>query len=580
MASGQILEGSVIVDDHFSFFEDIQEQSSLITSTPFKQSNLLKIDEELVWKGPYESLKLFVKSDLGIDGQWKSTGGEVKKFTSKSYTLKWHGKTKQKLVVIQDDENESLQEKLVKSAMLGNFKGHYVGQRSETIGNKNTLEGVQKSTLSSNDDKVKDKNKAENQTVAVNFPTEVPLAENDLKFTNSACCCREVVSQLKRIEGDIQQLKNRTDSYEGKENSRPCKLNTCESEKANLRNNLEEANNIIKDLRAKVEYLEHEKVNLATALALQQKDYQACLNNLNQPNNITAEMSNNFETVQKTKSSDRKQQADIIPSSSHMLNIENRYQTLSDTLDNESQTESTVPHNLSKRYETKPVKSTCEHQNKQQNPKTREIGSDIIVIGDSIIKNIQPRKLSRKKVHKYTFPGKTAEEIEKEINFDSLKAIPSHVIVHAGTNNLPLESASECAQKIEKLAAKVKSQFPYSKIGLSGLTARRDVAMPEKIDEVNKELQHICMQLDVSFIDNTTIDDTCLNGSKLHLNAKGSAILAVHFIKFLKGGSASTSPSKRRQNYEDFQRSAILKLGELLKIIVPPDKGTRTRRRK
>ena len=211
---------------------------------------------------------------------------------------------------------------------------------------------------------------------------------------------------------------------------------------------------------------------------------------------------------------------------------------------------------------------------------TREIGSDIIVIGDSIIKNIQPRKLSRKKVHKYTFPGKTADEIEKEINFDSLKAIPSHVIVHAGTNNLPLESATECAQKIKKLAAKVKSQFPYSKIGLSGLTARRDVAMSEKIDEVNKELQHICMQLDVSFIDNTTIDDTCLNGSKLHLNAKGSAILAVHFIKFLKGGSASTSPSKRRQNYEDFQRSAIQKLGELLKIIVPPDKGTRTRRRK
>ena len=153
MATGQTLEGSVIVDDHFSFFEDIREQSMLITSTPFKQSNLLKIDEELVWKGPYESLKLFVKSDLGIDGQWKSTGGEVKKFTSKSYTLKWYGKTKQKLVVIQDDENESLQEKLVKSATLGNFKGHDVGQRSETIGNKNMLEGVQKSTSLSNDDK-------------------------------------------------------------------------------------------------------------------------------------------------------------------------------------------------------------------------------------------------------------------------------------------------------------------------------------------------------------------------------------------------------------------------------------------
>ena len=139
-----------------------------------------------------------------------------------------------------------------------------------------------------------------------------------------------------------------------------------------------------------------------------------------------------------------------------------------------------------------------------------------------------------------------------------------------------MESATECANKTEKLATKVKTQFPYSKIGLSGLTVRHDVAMSKKIEEVNKELRHICTKLDVSFIDNSTIDDTCLNGSKLHLNAKGSAILAVHFINFLKGDSALTSP--RKQRYEDFQRSAIQKLGELLKIIVPPDKNTRRKK--
>ena len=298
MATSQTLEGSVIIHDHFSFSQDIQlEQSMLTTSTPFKQPDLVKIDEELVWNGPYESLKLFVQSDLGIDGQWKSTGGEVKKFTTKSYTLRWYGKTKQKLVIIQDDENESLQEKLVKFATLGNLKGRDVGQRSEAIGNKNMVEGVQKSTSLLNDDK----NKAENQVDVVNFPTEVPLVESGQKFANSVCCCREFVLQLKRIEGDIQQLKNRTDSYEGNENSRPCKSSTCKNEKANLRNNLEEANNIIKDLRAKVTYLEHEKVNLATALALQQKDYQTCLNDLNQRNNITAETSNNFQPYRKLK---------------------------------------------------------------------------------------------------------------------------------------------------------------------------------------------------------------------------------------------------------------------------------------
>ena len=72
------------------------------------------------------------------------------------------------------------------------------------------------------------------------------------------------------------------------------------------------------------------------------------------------------------------------------------------------------------------------------------------------------------------------------------------------------------------------------------------------------------------------INDSYLNNSKFYLNAKGSAILAVHFINFFKGGNVSTLPWKRR--YEDFQRSAIQKLGELLKIIVPPDKNTHRRK--
>ena len=124
---------------------------------------------------------------------------------------------------------------------------------------------------------------------------------------------------------------------------------------------------------------------------------------------------------------------------------------------------------------------------------------------------------------------------------------------------------------------KVKKQFPDSKIGLSGVTVRHDIAT-EKIKEVNKEIGHICTKLDVSFIDNSIVNDSCLNNSKLDLNAKGSAILAVHFINFLKGGNVSTLPRPRKPRYEDFQRSAMQKLGELLKIIVPPDRNTRRRK--
>ena len=37
----------------------------------------------------------------------------------------------------------------------------------------------------------------------------------------------------------------------------------------------------------------------------------------------------------------------------------------------------------------------------------------------------------------------------------------------------------------------------------------------------------------ITYIDNSVIDASALNGSRLHLNAKDSSLLAVQFIKFL-----------------------------------------------
>ncbi|XP_028409427.1 uncharacterized protein LOC114532034 [Dendronephthya gigantea] len=574
MAYGRVFDNSVIIEDHFSFNQEIDEHS-MVTSTPAKQSNLIEINDELVWNGSYENLKLFIQSDLGIEGQWKSTGGEVKKFTSKNYVLKWHSKTKQKLVVFQDDENQSLRQKLVKFASLNKAKNRDEDYHDEHLSCSKAEENSNPVKITQNPSTNVNEHERKNLNNADNFSIETPHAKSGHKFDNSQCYCCDLALQLKRIESDILQLKNRAD-----EDTQVCKISACENEKVHLRNNLEKANSIIKDLNTKIINLEQEKTDLVTALTLQQNDYQACLNNLNQKNTNSAEMSNNFQVVQKDKNCNRKQQASEISSTSHTLNVDNRFQTLSDISDNETQTEIRAG-NYPKGNEINPTndqeESTNVRQKKGKSPETHVIGSDILIIGDSIIKNIQPRKLSKKKVHKFTYPGKTADQIEMEINFDKLKAIPSHVILHAGTNNLPLESAAECSQKIEKLATKVKSQFPYSKIGLSGLTVRHDLALSRKIDEVNKELELICTKLDISFIDNSTIDDTCLNGSKLHLNAKGSAILAVHLINFLRGSSGPASSQK--QLYQDFQSSTIQKLGELLKIIVQPQKDIRRRKR-
>ena len=112
---------------------------------------------------------------------------------------------------------------------------------------------------------------------------------------------------------------------------------------------------------------------------------------------------------------------------------------------------------------------------------------------------------------------------------------PSHVIVHTGTNDVPDEITEKCNSNIEELIMSVKQKFPNSKIGISGITPRQDIDLKLKIKEINEKVQSLSSKHDVKFINILSVDETCLNSSKLHLNAMGSAILATHF-RFLRDG--------------------------------------------
>ena len=66
------------------------------------------------------------------------------------------------------------------------------------------------------------------------------FAENGHKFKNSECHCNVLSLQLKRIEGDLQQLKSAVEALNMNENIQLCKTSTCQNEKAFLSNKLEE----------------------------------------------------------------------------------------------------------------------------------------------------------------------------------------------------------------------------------------------------------------------------------------------------------------------------------------------------
>ncbi|CAB3995251.1 Hypothetical predicted protein [Paramuricea clavata] len=97
-------------------------------------------------------------------------------------------------------------------------------------------------------------------------------------------------------------------------------------------------------------------------------------------------------------------------------------------------------------------------------------------------------------------------------------------LFHAGTNNIPSQSVDECINDIEKLIVGLKEKFPNSKIGISGITTRQEIDSTSKVNEVNEKIKAISLKHSVKFIDNSSLDETSLNSSKLHLNSKGTAI--------------------------------------------------------
>ena len=88
--------------------------------------------------------------------------------------------------------------------------------------------------------------------------------------------------------------------------------------------------------------------------------------------------------------------------------------------------------------------------------------------------------------------------------------------------------------RVGKVVAAVKEIDTEGKIkfGFSVIVARGDINK-EDIVSTNNRLEKYCKGNEFFFIDNSNIDASCLNKSKLHLNRKGTSYLANNFRKHI-----------------------------------------------
>jgi hypothetical protein len=75
-----------------------------------------------------------------------------------------------------------------------------------------------------------------------------------------------------------------------------------------------------------------------------------------------------------------------------------------------------------------------------------------------------------------------------------VEALPSHIIVHAGTNDLSVQPPHNCVKNIENLALCIKKKFTDSRIAISSITVRNDLDLSKQISTANEELQKMFPQ--------------------------------------------------------------------------------------
>ena len=165
------------------------------------------------------------------------------------------------------------------------------------------------------------------------------------------------------------------------------------------------------------------------------------------------------------------------------------------------------------------VKMRDSQEKENRNKKSRK---HICIIDDSMVKHIAgPPGISKnQQVQVKAHPGATTNDIIDYIKPTILQKTDI-VIIHSGMNDLTKDLNT--MSRIWKVAAAVKEIDTEGKIklGFSGFVGGDAVNKEADIVSTNNRLEKYCKGNEFLFIDNSNIDASFLNKSKLHLNRKG-----------------------------------------------------------
>ena len=162
-----------------------------------------------------------------------------------------------------------------------------------------------------------------------------------------------------------------------------------------------------------------------------------------------------------------------------------------------------------------------------------------VLVGDSIIKQIQGWKLGKKVGHRVvvkSFSGATTSDMKHYLK-PTLEKNPQQILLHVGTNDLRDQNPNVVVDNVVELARKIESET-NARIILSELVARSDNVSSDSVKTVNRKLKKFCNQNNWKLVQHQNITTNDLNQSGLHLNNRGNNILFNNFVNCLDNRSA------------------------------------------
>ena len=167
------------------------------------------------------------------------------------------------------------------------------------------------------------------------------------------------------------------------------------------------------------------------------------------------------------------------------------------------------------------------------NNQSKSVKKKVFILGDSIIKHVKSYSFSKSlnnwKVYIKDFPGGRVRCMQDYLR-PTIRENPGHIILHVCTNDLTTNiSPEKMAESITDLASSLK--LNSCSVAISNITVRNDRYW-KKVVQINRHLKTLCMERNFELISHENIiTEKHLNGSKLHLNKRGTVILYNTFTE-------------------------------------------------